>query len=256
MGEHGEHGGVDESLRFARCRACGEGFYACGACDRFGERRYCSEGCQRRGRHRVRREARRRESKTPEGRENNLDRQRRFREEHPGRRRRKPGRRRGRAPVATGTDGQVVTDPPLCWAANQGVLRACGPALASTEEATTVVARSTNDESMDSNVGSAARRDASLDDGGSRRADAGGVGSVDVGAPAGGIDAARGTGAVAPAPAFRCSLCRRGGVYLCVAARGRAGFRRTQSALRRRGDALAPRGSTSSAPPSGPGLLW
>jgi hypothetical protein len=125
-----EHQRVDETLRFARCGACGKAFYACAECDRFGERRYCSAECQVRGQDEVRREARRRESRTEEGRLNNGDRQRRFRERHPGRRGQKCRQSRGRASFAQRTDEQVVTDPPSCEPGNSDVVRARGPALA------------------------------------------------------------------------------------------------------------------------------
>lgn len=250
-----EHEGVEQSLRFALCGACGEAFYACAACDRFGERRYCGEACQGRGRERIRRAARRLEASTVEGQQNNRDRQHWFRQAHPGRRGRKAGRGRRVAPVATGTDGQVVTDPPSCDPPDPRVVRSRGAALASTPEAVTEAAGSRTDESLDGNDGSTARRDADLDDGGMRGATARGAGSVGVGAPAGGLDAARGPGAVAAATALRCSLCGYRGIYVCMAARGRARLGRAQSAFRRGGDASRSGASPSRGPSGGIGLL-
>ena len=229
------HDKDDETLRFACCRSCGETFYACAKCDRFGERRYCSEGCQRRGSSRVDREARRREARSVEGRLNNSDRQRWFRQMHPGRRGGKARQAAVGAVVATGTDEQVVTDPPSGEATQRAEVSARSRALASTKEVATRLAQSMNDESMDGDIGATIGSDTVTDDGGARRADAGDSGAGAFGAPASGADAARGAGAVASAPALRCSLCGRAGIYLCIGAGGRAGAGSTQSALRGRG---------------------
>lgn len=67
-------------LRRVECRGCSQVFFVCQRCD-FG-RWYCSEPCRHRARERSRRRARRKYASTDEGRLNNRNRQRRFRQRH------------------------------------------------------------------------------------------------------------------------------------------------------------------------------
>lgn len=65
-------------LRKIECRWCGQVFFACQRCD-FG-RRYCGEPCRNAAKQRNDRRARRDYARSDKGRQNNLERQHRFRE--------------------------------------------------------------------------------------------------------------------------------------------------------------------------------
>lgn len=69
-------------LREVTCR-CGVVFWLCSACDR--GHRYCSDDCRRTARQRSLRRARRKYAHSERGRRNGRERQRRFRQRHPGR---------------------------------------------------------------------------------------------------------------------------------------------------------------------------
>ena len=79
-----------EAYRMQTCRGCGEAFWVCPWCDRYGEVRYCGdEGCKVLGRAKIVRDARRYYRRSKDG-------QAQHRDEERDRRARRPGRR-GRA---------------------------------------------------------------------------------------------------------------------------------------------------------------
>ena len=228
------------------CRACGEAFWVCPGCDRYGEIGYCEdEGCKLVGRELIVQRAQRRYRESPEGQAQHCDEERARRQRRPGRR-----GRRARSAVSRreGTDVQVVGDPPPSLVASGASSCARNAALTSTLEAATACAPGTSDdESTDRDVGPPSGRDAALDDGGPRRTDAGRARPGDESAPASGFDTSRGACAVAPAGAVRCAVCRRWGRYVGTSAGRRVGFWRQERALRSRGGPA--RARAPSAPP-------
>lgn len=234
------------------CRACGQAFWACPSCDRYGEVRYCGgpDGpCRLEGRRQVVAKARRAYRASPEGREQHCDEELARRLRRPGRRGRR-GRRDRRGPAAPEerTDVQVVGDPPPSPVEVEASSCPRNAALASTlGDATAWAPRTTDDESTDGDVGSPAGAHTALDDGRPGRADAGGAGPGVGGAPSCGGDAARGLGALAPAGSIRCAVCGRWGQYVTTSPGRRVGFWRKERALRRGGGAAAAR--APGAPP-------
>jgi len=66
-----------EKLRPVRCKRCDRLFYLCRSCDR--GQRYCSESCREASRQSILERARRKYARSERGKQNNRERQRRFR---------------------------------------------------------------------------------------------------------------------------------------------------------------------------------
>ena len=95
-------------LREVICPECDVAFWLSCACDR--GHRYCSRDCRRVARRRAQHRARRKYARSERGRRNNRERQRRFRQRHPG----------YRQEISRKRNGSLFSSPVKCV-----VLRVC-----------------------------------------------------------------------------------------------------------------------------------